>query len=84
MQVLLIGKRRSDDAHTASASGGINAALGTMDPEDSWEQHAADTLREGYWLGDPASVAILCREAPTAIDELYGGARVSPGSRTGG
>ena len=52
------------------ASGGINAALGTMDPEDSWEQHAADTLKEGYWLSDPASVEILCREAPRAIDDL--------------
>ncbi len=41
-----------------------------MDPEDSWEQHAADTLREGYWLGDPLSVELLCREAPAAIDDL--------------
>jgi succinate dehydrogenase / fumarate reductase flavoprotein subunit len=41
-----------------------------MDPEDSWEQHAADTLREGYWLSDPGSVEILAREAPRAIDEL--------------
>lgn len=70
VQVLCVGKRRRDDAHTVLASGGINAALGTMDPEDSWEQHAADTLREGYWLGDPRSVELLCREAPTAIDEL--------------
>lgn len=70
VQVLCIAKRRRDDAHTVLASGGINAALGTMDPEDSWEQHAADTLREGYWLGDPRSVELLCREAPQAIDEL--------------
>jgi succinate dehydrogenase / fumarate reductase flavoprotein subunit len=70
VQVLCVGKRRRDDAHTVLASGGINAALGTMDPEDSWEQHAADTLREGYWLSDPASVELLCREAPDAIDDL--------------
>lgn len=69
-QVLCVGKRRRDDAHTVLAAGGINAALATMDPEDSWEQHAADTLREGYWLGDPAGVELLCREAPAAIDEL--------------
>jgi succinate dehydrogenase / fumarate reductase, flavoprotein subunit len=55
---------------TMLASGGINAALGTVDPEDSWEQHAADTLREGYWLGDPRSVELLCREAPGAIEDL--------------
>ena len=56
VHVLCVGKRRRDDAHTVLAAGGINAALGTMDPEDSWQQHAADTLREGYWLGDPLTV----------------------------
>ena len=70
VQVLCIGKRRRDDAHTVLASGGINAALGTMDPDDSWEQHAADTLREGHWLGNPVSVELLSREAPRAIDDL--------------
>jgi len=70
VQVLCVGKRRRDDAHTVLAAGGINAALGTMDPDDTWEQHAADTLRESYWLADPRSVEVLCREAPTAIDEL--------------
>jgi succinate dehydrogenase / fumarate reductase, flavoprotein subunit len=70
VDVLCVAKRRRDDAHTVLASGGVNAALGTMDPEDSWEQHAADTLREGHWLGDAATVELLCREAPAAIDEL--------------
>jgi succinate dehydrogenase / fumarate reductase flavoprotein subunit len=70
LQVLCVSKRRRDDAHTVLAAGGINAALATMDPEDSWEQHAADTLRESYWLADPRIVERLCRDAPTAIDEL--------------
>jgi len=70
VQVLCVAKRRRDDAHTVLAAGGINAALRTMDPEDSWEQHAADTLRESYWLADPRAVELLCREAPAAIDDL--------------
>jgi succinate dehydrogenase / fumarate reductase, flavoprotein subunit len=70
VQVLCVGKRRRDDAHTVLASGGINAALATMDPEDSWEQHAADTLRESYWLADPRAVELLCRQAPDAIEDL--------------
>jgi succinate dehydrogenase / fumarate reductase flavoprotein subunit len=70
LQVLCVSKRRRDDAHTVLAAGGINAALATMDPEDSWEQHAADTLREGYWLADPRIVERLSREAPAAIEEL--------------
>ncbi len=70
VQVLCVGKRRRDDAHTVLASGGINAALATMDPEDSWQHHAADTLRESYWLADPRAVELLCREAPAAVEDL--------------
>ena len=58
VQVLAVGKRRKHDAHTTLAAGGINAALGTMDAEDSWQQHAADTLRESYFLADPAIVEV--------------------------
>ena len=46
-EVIIVGKRLKKDAHTVLAAGGINAALGTVDPEDSWQQHFADTLREG-------------------------------------
>ena len=44
IDVLAVGKRPRQDAHTSLAAGGINAALGTMDEGDSWQQHAADTL----------------------------------------
>lgn len=69
-QVVVVGKRARDDAHTVLAAGGINAALGTVDPEDSWQQHFADTLKEGYFLGDPATVEMMTREAPAAVREL--------------
>ena len=70
IQVLAVGKRRAHDAHTTLAAGGINAALGTMDPEDSWEQHAADTLRESYFLADPAIVETVTRNAARGIEDL--------------
>jgi succinate dehydrogenase / fumarate reductase, flavoprotein subunit len=70
VQVLMLGKRAPMDAHTVLASGGINAALGTRDPEDSWEQHFADTLREGYLLGDPRTIEIMARESPASVLEL--------------
>lgn len=70
MQVLAVGKRRAHDAHTTLAAGGINAALGTMDPEDSWQQHAADTLRESYFLADPAIVEVVARGAAQGIEDL--------------
>jgi len=69
-QVLCVGKRRRDDAHTVLAAGGINAALGTMDSQDSWQQHAADTIAEAYHLADPKVVELLAREAPAAIADL--------------
>jgi succinate dehydrogenase / fumarate reductase flavoprotein subunit len=69
-EVIVVGKRPALDAHTVLASGGINAAMGTRDPEDTWQQHAADTLREGYWLGDPDVVSVVCQDAPAAIAEL--------------
>jgi succinate dehydrogenase flavoprotein subunit len=70
LPVLCLAKRSREDAHTVLAAGGINAALATTDPEDSWEQHAADTLKEGYWLNDPRAVEILTTEAPRATEEL--------------
>jgi len=69
-EVVVVGKRRRDDAHTVLAAGGINAALGTVDPQDSWQQHFGDTLREGYFLADPRVVELLAREAPAAVLEL--------------
>ncbi len=68
--VLVLGKRQRMDAHTVLASGGINAALGTRDPEDSPEQHFADTFREGYFLSDPRVVEVVVTEAPAAVEEL--------------
>jgi succinate dehydrogenase/fumarate reductase flavoprotein subunit len=68
--VLIISKSRKGDPHTVLARGGINAALGTMDPEDNWMVHAADTLREGEFLADYERVEILCKNAPDAVNEL--------------
>ncbi len=70
IDVLAVGKRRKHDAHTTLAAGGINAALATMDPEDSWQQHAADTLRESYFLADPGIVEVVTRNAPRGIEDL--------------
>jgi succinate dehydrogenase / fumarate reductase, flavoprotein subunit len=68
--VLVVGKRARSDAHTVLAAGGVNAVLGTRDPEDSIEQHFADTYRDGYELADPRMVEILVEESPAAVLEL--------------
>ena len=69
-EVAMLGKRARGDAHTVLAAGGINAALGTVDPRDSWQQHFADTMREAYFLSDPRAVELMAREAPDEVREL--------------
>jgi succinate dehydrogenase / fumarate reductase flavoprotein subunit len=47
-----------------AAAGGINAAL---NPEDTWESHAYDTVKGSDFLGDQDAIEVMCRAAP---DEL--------------
>ncbi|MEU4291293.1 FAD-dependent oxidoreductase [Kribbella sp. NPDC026596] len=70
VEVLALGKRPRSDAHTSLAAGGINAALATMDPEDTWQQHAADTLQESYLLANPVTVQIVAEGAARGIADL--------------
>ncbi|ULN36805.1 L-aspartate oxidase [Mycolicibacterium smegmatis] len=70
IDVLVVGKRPKADAHTTLAAGGINAALATMDPEDSWQQHAADTITESYLLADPVTVQTVTEHAAESIADL--------------
>ncbi|HET6711363.1 L-aspartate oxidase [Amycolatopsis sp.] len=70
VDVLAVGKRAKSDAHTTLAAGGINAALATMDPEDSWQQYAADTLKESYLLADPETVRIVTENAARGVEDL--------------
>ena len=97
MRAALEAKRRGADvavvskvhplrSHSGAAEGGINAAL---DPGDSWEIHAFDTIKGSDYLADQDAVEIMCREAPRDIiemehmgvvfyrgDEVLGGGRI--------
>jgi succinate dehydrogenase / fumarate reductase flavoprotein subunit len=67
---LVLGKRSHGDAHTTWARGGINGALGTRDPEDEWQIHAADTLDEGHFINDPEKVETVAKQMPDRLREL--------------
>src|SRR5690348_14168755 len=54
-------------SHSNAAAGGINAAL---NPEDTWESHAYDTVKGSDYLGDQDAIEVMCREAPNEILEL--------------
>jgi L-aspartate oxidase len=66
-RVLLVTKTRLDAGSTAWAQGGIAAAL---DPEDSPEEHLADTLVAGAGLCDEEAVRALVTEGPRRVREL--------------
>src|SRR5699024_1033550 len=56
-------------SHTVAAQGGINAALGNMEPDD-WRWHMYDTVKGSDWLGDQDAIHYMTREAPKAIIEV--------------
>jgi succinate dehydrogenase / fumarate reductase flavoprotein subunit len=62
--VAVISKVHPVRSHSVAAAGGINAAL---NPEDSWESHAFDTVKGSDYLGDQDAIEIMCREAPDEI-----------------
>ncbi len=70
LDVCILGKRPRTDSHTVLAAGGINAAFGNLDIEDSWEQHFVDTYLEGYGIGDPSKIEIMAKEAPSLVREI--------------
>ena len=45
-------------SHTVAAQGGINAALGNMEPDD-WRWHMYDTVKGSDWLGDQVIVEYI-------------------------
>lgn len=65
--VMLLSKGRLHDTNTDWAQGGIAAAVG---PDDHPQFHAADTLRAGYGLNEPALVEAVTLAAPEAMDWL--------------
>ena len=62
--VAIVSKVHPVRSHSVAAAGGINAAL---NPEDSWESHAYDTVKGSDYLGDQDAIEIMCREAPGEV-----------------
>lgn len=69
--VKVLGKRSKYDAHTVLAAGGINASFGNLDSEDSWQQHFADTYREGYEIGDSKLIEFMAKNATSHVNEIH-------------
>src|SRR5829696_10319323 len=62
--VAIMSKVHPVRSHSNAAAGGINAAL---NPDDSWESHAFDTVKGSDYIGDQDAIEIMCREAPGEV-----------------
>src|SRR5438552_2292919 len=66
-RVLVLTKADPGESNTGYAQGGIAAALGD---DDTPALHAADTIRAGDGLCDPAAVRVLVEEGVDYVREL--------------
>ncbi|MEA2672831.1 MAG: succinate dehydrogenase / fumarate reductase, flavoprotein subunit [Chloroflexota bacterium] len=69
-KVGLVCKSLLGKAHTVMAEGGVAAALGHVDPEDSWQTHFRDTMVGGKLLNNPRMAELHAKEAPDRVREL--------------
>ena len=66
-KVVLATKGKLADCNTNFAQGGICCV---MDPEDTFDKHARDTMIAGAWLGNSPVVHEICEHAPEGIQDL--------------
>jgi succinate dehydrogenase / fumarate reductase flavoprotein subunit len=69
LKVAVLSKVFPTRSHTVSAQGGINAAIGNIEPDD-WRWHMYDTVVGSDFLGDQDAIEYMCENAPQAIYEL--------------
>lgn len=69
LKTAVISKVFPTRSHTVSAQGGINAALGNIEPDD-WRWHMYDTVVGSDFLGDQDAIEYMCLNAPDSIYEL--------------
>ena len=66
-KVVIVSKGRLQDCNSNFAQGGICCV---MDPKDSFDKHARDTMIAGAWLGKSDVVHKICENAPQGIQDL--------------
>jgi fumarate reductase flavoprotein subunit len=67
LSVAIVSKVYPMRSHTVSAEGG---AAGVVRPEDSFDEHAYDTISGGDWLCDQDAVEAFVKEAPEELLRL--------------
>lgn len=70
LSVGIVSKSLLGKAHTVMAEGGMAAAVGNVDPEDSWRQHFVDTMNGGKFINNWRMAEIHAKESPDRVYEL--------------
>jgi succinate dehydrogenase / fumarate reductase flavoprotein subunit len=70
VDVAVVAKTHPIRSHSVAAQGGIAGTLNNVDPEDSWRDHAFDTVKGSDYLADQDAVEILTKEAAEVIIDL--------------
>lgn len=70
VDVLVVTKSRATASASIMAEGGVNAALGNVDRDDSWELHFRDTVVGGAFLNEQDLVEVLAKEIVDRVYEL--------------
>jgi succinate dehydrogenase / fumarate reductase flavoprotein subunit len=70
LSVGIVTKSLLGKAHTVMAEGGMAAALGNVDSDDSWRQHFIDTMKSGKFINNWQMAEIHAKESPDRVYEL--------------
>ncbi|MDQ3303139.1 MAG: FAD-binding protein [Actinomycetota bacterium] len=70
LSVGIVTKSLLGKAHTVMAEGGMAAALGNVDSDDSWRQHFRDTMKSGKFINNWRMAEIHAKESPDRVYEL--------------
>ncbi|HEX2742096.1 MAG TPA: FAD-dependent oxidoreductase [Rubrobacter sp.] len=70
LSVGVVTKSLLGKAHTVMAEGGMAAALGNVDSDDSWRQHFMDTMKSGRFINNWRMAEIHAKESPDRVYEL--------------
>jgi succinate dehydrogenase / fumarate reductase flavoprotein subunit len=70
LSVGIVTKSLLGKAHTVMAEGGMAAALGNVDSDDSWRQHFIDTMKSGKFINNWRMAEIHAKESPDRVYEL--------------
>ncbi len=70
LDVAIVSKLYPSRSHSGAAQGGIAAAVGNENPDDSPDIHMYDTVKGSDFLGDQDAIQMMCDEAPETVFEM--------------